>query len=1405
MPGKVTVTYSDEIKNQINMPVGDDSSLFLTSYKALMPEVNLESERSGPGQIFDENRFDQVEGTTQLPFVIDAHYDMISLSEDLDQQAMLEDFKQLIPECEQRFVQKTGPGDEQLIDYAYASVFNPAKRALNGWPVFKLNERLNLSAWRKEFGAYINLGSDDVTRKQLAWCDEHFPLPRMVIDIDHAIQIHVDYFDEAEKGTLTPEKEAEYRQRLLERETRILSSLERVAGVTDREEGLRIQELAGIGNGAHNFNRRAGRGLKMTYADTEARITGLKNGWPIEDLNALSTYKYRMERIYTVAYYTEDLNLQMRDKPVFKPGEQDFLTRMQQLWAKIESTPVKNNDTRKALLTEMRTLIQEGVDKEFVPTLTLTEAEPAFSYDLYDIDRKLARQLTPSEQTAMEQGEAYDQQSLASFTQMDTNAEQLRNEEYRRAREAERRRQEEEQLKQEEEQRRQEAAVKEAEDLERDREAGNLIDVIFENVLEVAEVGRPVAQRDYNEVIQEARERRKAGPSQEELEKRRLDDNLKGDIWFYSALKNKRQAAAANTPISISGRPSSDQDDLLRHYMGKSDAGFTDALNLKLLPMEERRQIAEEYYDNLIAHPFWNVPEPEAVKNARYFGELDARAARNIAAQPLPAFNPRDPEQVKNIANSELGLLASFTADFFQDDKNLRNKNDPSSPLRAAYVSGFGTREDYARLFGQLSFGEALVSLAGAVNTSQMGPLRRSIALHFMQKYCDEVKGKPLSSVSADKWMEVSAVSSGLWKTMHEPERLPLEGAPTQEQLDAFLAGGPSPFTAEYLAKLDPLIFEFKQLVPQGESENHVRKVQNGTVDMARIYNLDFISINGTPRNRLDLDQLTGMSDELKTKTHQIFDQTLGYLVDVSSMQPALASARGESALDRFSVNGRKISALMDEFYGKDQMALMSPTDREIAMEAILLQAIADPQYTITYTPLNYDPDGSIVEQQPVTIPRPVPQRAAEVPVQPADDEMRFEHQVARAEQHAQKLDSFVPGAYEVFGEGHLVGKLLAHAHAPEQVANIKRSFMEEYAQSADSLADAVAAEKPQMAAYLRLQANIAKRSIERPIPVPAYPFNTLMGLVDQIHLPLPNVIDEKKPGPVFRLIADQPDGFNPFPVLEAAQSAERLMNLTAAHSGRLRDAEHPATAEEDKAARLQIFDEITTLEGYLDEMERVAGIRRRSRQLTEAFDDPEVIGRFMNGNPGLAAMRAELSGRRTALTKGWPVEDVDLIAGFYAKREVVWQAIRNLPEGSDSRLVYERAGRVLEEICDRINNTTITNSEERTRLLESINSYGDALYNNTISRAGAPEQGQTQALKNAMTKAMQAQIPAAAFRTAEESAAIEEQAETHFKDARKRAEEAETARRTRVADARRAKAGAETGSERARRGARFY
>ena len=1377
MPNQLKNTIPENVQNAVNQPVGDDAAMFYYAIKSMMPEYGnqMMENHSGKGQIYQDGIVEEVIDQLSAPWVITVEYRVDVYSDQVDQKSMVEDFKKVQKEAEKEFWKQVKPGDEQIVEYAGAAGFNPARRAVNGWPVFKLNQRLNLNAWQKESLAYINLDIGEKGRKQMAYCDAYFPLPRMIINADKAIQTHVDYFEEVEKGTMTADKESSYRQRLLEQEVAIWHNLERVANITDPQEARRIKELTGIGNDADNFNPHAARGVKSLYADTQARIVGLKTGWPIEDLNALSSFKYSMNAIYNRAYYsTSSTSPQILDRPKFAKGEQEYLTRMQQLWAKIESTPVKSNETRKALLTEMRAMVQEGLDKKFIDTSKLESGGEPFCFTLYDIERKLERQLTPAELEVMEHREPYDTAAYELAVQTETDQERIRRERYEQEqRNLEELRENTEQLRndrQKAQEQRSQEETRRREELERQAIAGR------------EEAPNPNYYEDVRDVQRRRRERELTA---EERDERRLNRRESSNNWFYELTASKREEANQATPINRRGRPTSDENDILRYYMAQDDLTYDEALNLKLLPPEERRQLAEDYYDDLIAHPIVGVPEPEAVKNARYFGELDAKAARYLAEEPLPAFDLKDPDQLARFETTLLGNLGTFTMDFTQNDACFRNVENPSSAVRSAYVSGFGTREEYAAAVGRVSICNTLSEYVRLINNTTTTPLEKAMALHFLQRDYAELSGKPLSELPPDQWIKIRAHASAIW-FLKGTDHVPEEGAPSKEAIENFLAGGEDPFSEQYLKKLEPAIMENLDRQITEPNRKALNMLVGGGFDMARIYNLSYIRQAGE-QQPLTYELLTIMSPELKEKTHRIFDQTLGNLIPLNGNQAALCAAKGESVFDRFRIGGRKVSELMEEAYGKERLELMTSADREIAAEAYLMTAYADPRLTVTFVPVHYGPDQSILEGEAVSVPRPAPQRVEENPVQPPNDALLFENAVSQAAEQAEKLDSIVPGAYPVYGKNHLPGKLAApEAQSLEGARAAKQAFLLEYAQTSRELAGKVAEERPELAGYLRLQANIATRSLAEPVPRDSLPYAALMGLVDQIHLPVPDAVDEKQPGPVFRLIADRPAGLNPFPVLEAAQSAERLMEMGREHAANLKRTGADARPEEDIRVRQEMLREITTLEGHLDEMARVAGLGRRGAQLTEAFDDPRAVNLFVNGTPGLAVMRAELQGRRRAIINGWPAEDIDMIAGFYAKREAVRQAIRLLPEGSGNRLAYERAEEVLTEICTQIDEKRITNAQERLDLLNQIDAYGPALYNDLVTRAGAPEAGQSQALRNAVTQAKNAQISPAAFRTNEQSTDLANTARELREEALREAQTRENARRERVRQQRR-------------------
>ncbi len=1343
MPKQFTTNVGEEVGKIMRQPVGISPDEFMAFFAMLMPD-RVDILTGHP--VFTAPRGQTV---SSLPWVSDDSIDLRPLAPGTDENMMTEDFGNAVREAEEAFIQRTGAGDEDLKAYANAVVFHPAKRALKGWPFARLASRLNIACWNKELGAYLNLGTDEKSREQLAYSDAHFPVNRVVVAADNVVQIHTDYFDAAEKGELNDDQVRVFRQRLLEEESRLLVNLERINSIKDPAEGKRIKELTGIGNEAQEFNRHARRGLALTTADTEARITGLKKGWPIEDLNVLSTYKVMMEVLYNSTHYKPSMNPVLRKTPEFKDGEEEYLLKMQRLWAKIEDTAVADDAARRALLTEMREVMLEGTEKEFLPTKKLSKEVPAFSYAIYDIDRKLERQLSPAELAVMTDGTPYNEAHLAFAVELEKEESRRRREEYEARQQSAR---EEEELRK---------AVEEQERLAEEERA----------LREYLEEPDP---RRYDLIAEKARQRRQEALPEEEIRRRREEIDPVGRIWFYDYLKEKRLQARKNAPINMSERPPSDQNDILRYYMGKGGLTFDQALDMQLLSEEERLTCATDYYDDLIAHPFVGVSPEVAEKNARYFGEMDAAAVKKLLAEPLPVMDLTDPKQIENFSSSTMGRRIAFVMDYMRNHKCFREQENPSSNVRRGYVEAFGSREQFARMTGQLQIYNTLGEIAIVAGDKRLTLLQRAVALHFLQTQYAELARKPLSELKSDAWIDCRARANAIFAFIRN-DNFPRNGAPTERDLELFLAGkGPSPFNDAYLKQFDPAIGEIREEMNDRHSD--VFRKRKSSIDLARIYNLDYISQRGAqpPFGPEGLDRLT---PEQIALTHRIFEQTLGNHIAMTDLQSLLADRAGESVMDRFSVGGVKTTDLLKQIYGTRYDG-MSAGERELAAEAELMRALADPAAEVKFTPFEYDRNGNIVEGTPLVIGRPAPQKTAAEPEDPLTDADRFERNVQWAEQEAQKFGAVAPGAYPVFAPGHLNQALSA---APDEAQEVKRSFMTDYSQAARALAERIAGENPQFAAYLRLQANIAVRSMTDPMPQEPLPFRSLMDLVDEIHLPLPMVIDERQPETVFRLITDEPRGIDPFPILQAAQSAERLIQQSISIIDSRKRSGQNAKPADDIAAREQMLREIAVLEGHLSEMERVAGLKKRGPQLAQAFEDPLRVGRFMTGNPGLLSMRAELQGRRTAIMQGWPAEDLDLIAGFYARRDTIRRALETMPAGTDLTMAYERAGKVLDEICRTLDVTTVDSAEKRQELLSAIDSYGDALYNNIISQAIGSERGRTKELRSQVQRARNTQFPAAAYRQAEELASLAEADERYRETERQQAEERARTRRDKI------------------------
>ena len=202
-----------------------------------------------------------------------------------------------------------------------------------------------------------------------------FPVYDMVIQTDAAEQTIADYLaDKAKnKGTLSPEREDNYRRRLYDQMSRVDVYLDKIyeKGM-DKEANARLKEL-GItdqGNDAFHLHEKAARGTGLLKSTAQATKMGLENGWGMDDIHALAYFNSirKQSRNMTIApLVTTFAGYKPYEKPQYKDAQhKDWLDRMDALWIEMEKNPLQGGQHRQNCLANMKELVREGYERDYV-------------------------------------------------------------------------------------------------------------------------------------------------------------------------------------------------------------------------------------------------------------------------------------------------------------------------------------------------------------------------------------------------------------------------------------------------------------------------------------------------------------------------------------------------------------------------------------------------------------------------------------------------------------------------------------------------------------------------------------------------------------------------------------------------------------------------------------------------------------------------------------------------------------------------------------------------------------------------------------------------------------------------------------------------------------------------------
>ena len=168
-----------------------------------------------------------------------------------------------------------------------------------------------------------------------------------------AVRTLADYMNAAENSVLTEEKVNSYRALLIEQLSDLKKGFDDIRAFDpDSKEAAELNQY--ISKDAMK-SLSVGPSGRMTdaYADVEISLAGLKNGWPIEDLEALSAFN-------TCRY---NLNY---GKEVQGDDFDKYRNRMNNLADRVLNGKLIDDAQRKQILGEMKELITEGVDKNWM-------------------------------------------------------------------------------------------------------------------------------------------------------------------------------------------------------------------------------------------------------------------------------------------------------------------------------------------------------------------------------------------------------------------------------------------------------------------------------------------------------------------------------------------------------------------------------------------------------------------------------------------------------------------------------------------------------------------------------------------------------------------------------------------------------------------------------------------------------------------------------------------------------------------------------------------------------------------------------------------------------------------------------------------------------------------------------
>lgn len=215
--------------------------------------------------------------------------------------------------------------------------------------------------------------NDGLNEKINKWNDK-FPVYEISIEGEKQLDTLADYWEEQERGVITPEREAVYRDELYAQTNNLIALCDKLDRTAENAV-LNPQILSDrvfLNNDPFEAHSSSARGVGPLAQSLKAYKFGLENGWPINDLGALAAFAINVNAVTGQTLHnnaTELSKYEKYDEPRYKDNEhKEYVEKINKYYDKLKVTPLKDNAMRKKQLDEMQKLIDEGKQKGYIST-----------------------------------------------------------------------------------------------------------------------------------------------------------------------------------------------------------------------------------------------------------------------------------------------------------------------------------------------------------------------------------------------------------------------------------------------------------------------------------------------------------------------------------------------------------------------------------------------------------------------------------------------------------------------------------------------------------------------------------------------------------------------------------------------------------------------------------------------------------------------------------------------------------------------------------------------------------------------------------------------------------------------------------------------------------------------------